>query len=149
LANYNLTRLQTGDPTIVPLPPKDATPEQLQEFHRKIGAPEQPDGYNEVLTFGDDVKVDPNMIEFGKKAFHEAGLTPTQAKAVAEAWNKFATEQNAQFLEQDNTVNTQELDALKSKWGADLDKNKAAGQRVVQSLGLSNELIERVEGSIG
>ena len=45
--------------------------------------------------------------------------------------------------------NDQELAALQTKWGADLDKNKAAGQRAVQSLGLSNDLIERVEQQIG
>ncbi len=149
LANYNLTKLQRGADDIISLPAKDAPPEAWNDVYAKLGRPEAPDGYNEALTFGDDVKVDPATLEFGKKAFHEAGLSPTQAKKVAEAWNTFATEQEASFLAQAQQQNQQEIEALSSKWGADLEKNKAAGQRAVQALGLSNEFIERLEGQIG
>lgn len=149
LANYNLTRLQTGDPAVVALPGTDASPEAWKEFNRKIGVPDTQDGYNDALQFEGDVKVDPGMMEFGKKAFHEAGLTPTQARKVAEAWNTFAAEQNAQFLAQDKESNDKALDELQMRWGSELEQNREAGNRVVKALGLSNDLIERVEQNIG
>lgn len=147
LANYNLTRLQTGDPTVLAMPGADATPEQMRSFYEKLGAPKEATGYE--LKFGDGVTVDEGMVKFGQSAFHKAGLTPQQAQTVADEWNAFAAEQQAAYLEQDRVANEQALAALSTKWGADLDKNKAAGQRVVQALGLPNELIQRVEGAIG
>lgn len=147
LANYNLTRLQRGDPSVIGVPGENATPEDWNAFYGKLGRPETPEGYE--FQFGDDVKTDPAMVEWGKKAFHDVGLTPKQAQALAEKWNQFAAEQtgagNAAFTQQ----NDQELAALETKWGADLQKNKAAGQRVVQALGLSADLLDRVESHIG
>ena len=147
LANYNLTRLQTGDPNVVSLPGKDATPEQWNDFYTKIGRPETPDGYE--LKFGDGVKTDDNMVKFGKELFHELGVPASKAQAAADKWNAFVAEQEGQMIAAAQQQNTAELDALSSKWGADLEKNKAAGQRAVQALGLSNETIQRIEDSIG
>ena len=147
LANYNLTKLQRGDPTVIGLPGEGATPEDWQAFYGKLGRPETPEGYE--FKFADGVQADPKMLEWGKTAFHEVGLTPTQAQALADTWNAFAAEQmgagDTAFAQQ----NDQELGALETRWGADLQKNKAAGQRVVQALGLSADLLTRVESHIG
>lgn len=147
LANYNLTRLQTGDTNVVNLPGENATPEQWNDFYTKMGRPETPDAYD--FKFGEGAEADDTMVKFGKSLFHSMGLNPTQAQAAADKWNEFAMEQNAAALEAQKAANDAELDALRSRWGADLDKNKAAGKRVVEALGLENDLIERVENQIG
>lgn len=147
LANYNLTKLQRGDPTVIGLPGADATPEQMGEFYSKLGRPDAPDGYE--FKFGEGVTPDEGMVSFARSAFHEAGLTPQQAQIVADKWNAYMGEQTESLQTTITRQNDQELAALQTKWGADLDKNKAAGQRAVQSLGLSNDLIERVEQQIG
>ena len=89
------------------------------------------------------------MLEWGKKAFHEVGLSPKQAQALAEKWQTFVGEQNTTAAGAVGVQNDTELAALETKWGADLAKNKAAGQRVVQALGLPSELMDRVEAQIG
>lgn len=147
LANYNLTRLQTGDPNVVALPAKDAPPEAWNDFYNKMGRPETPDGYE--LTFGEGVQTDENMVKFGKELFHELGVPAPKAQAAADKWNAFVAEQEAGYLQQMQQANQQELDALSSKWGADLEKNKAAGQRAVQALGLSTDMVQRIEDNIG
>lgn len=147
LANYNLTKLQRGDPTVIGLPGADATPEQMNEFYAKLGRPEAPDGYE--FKFGEGVQSDDTMVSFARSAFHEAGLTPAQAQIVADKWNAFMGEQTEGLQTQITQQNDQELAALQTKWGADLDKNKAAGQRAVKALGIAPELIERVEQQIG
>lgn len=147
LANYNLTRLQTGDPQVMALPGKDAPPEAWNDVWTKLGRPATADAYE--LKFGEGVKTDDGMVKFGKELFYEMGLSPDRAQKAADKWNGFVAAQEAAMLEQARTDNQKELDALSSKWGADLDKNKAAGQRVVQALGLSNEFIERLEDQIG
>lgn len=147
MANYQLTKLQRGDPSVVGVPGEGATDEDWGRLYDRLGRPQTPDGYE--FKFGDDVKVDDKMMSWAKSTFHEAGLTPKQAQAVAEKWNAFAAEQGGALEAQATEANDAELNALQTKWGADLDKNKAAGQRVVQALGLSTELMDRVERQIG
>lgn len=147
LANYNLTKMQRGADDVLALPAKDAPPEAWNDVWKKLGRPDTPDAYD--LKFGEGVKTDDGMVKFGKELFHEMGLDPTRAQKAADKWNTFVAAQEAAAIEQARTANTQELDALSSKWGADLEKNKAAGQRAVHALGLSNEFIERLENQIG
>lgn len=147
LANLNLTKLHRGDPTVVGLPGDDATPEQMAEFYNKIGRPADPTGYE--FKFADGVEADPKMMEFARTAFHEVGLNTKQAQLLADKWNAFMGEQQQELLSGVAGQNDQELADLATRWGADLDKNKAAGHRAVQALGLSNDLIERVEQQIG
>ncbi len=147
LANYNLTKLQRGADDILALPAKDAPPEAWNDVYKKLGRPDTPDGYE--LKFGEGVQTDEKMVQFGKTLFHELGVPASKAQAAADKWNGFVAEQEAAMLEQARTQNQQELDALSSKFGADLEKNKAAGQRAVQALGLTNDFIERLENNIG
>lgn len=147
LANLNLTKLQRGDPTVIGVPGTDATPEQMGEFYKALGRPDAPDGYE--FKFDESVKVDDGMMAFAKSAFHEAGLTPAQAQAVADQWNAFAAEQSEGFQTQLTEANDAELQALQSKWGGDLAKNQAAGLRAMQALDLAPELVEKIEQNIG
>jgi len=145
MANYNLTRLQTGDPSVLAVPGDDATPEQWNDVYTKLGRPENADAY--TFDHGEGVQADPAMEAFGKEVAFELGLNPTQAQKLAEKWNAFATDLNANAAPA--VDNDAEITALEGRWGADLQQNKAAGQRVVEALGLSEDIMNRVEGSIG
>lgn len=147
LANYNLTRLQTGDPTVVGLPAADAPPEKWNEFYNRLGRPESPDKYD--IKFPDGMQPNDGMLSWAKPTFHEAGLTPKQAQILSDKWNAYVAETNQQLAEKDATTNQQALDGLATKWGGDLDKNKAAGQRAMQALGIAPELVSAVEQHIG
>lgn len=147
LANYNLTRLQTGDPQVVAMPAADAPKETWDQFYTKMGRPESADKYE--LTFGEGVQVDEGMVNFGKELFYEMGLPQSKAQAAADKWNAFVAETNAKAVEAEDQRNSQELDALKTKWGTELDANTQAGRTAVNALGLSNEAIQRIEGAIG
>lgn len=147
MANYQLNKLQRGDPTVIGMPDKDATPEQMSEFYGKLGRPDAPDGYE--FKFGEDVKVDDGLMQFARTAFHEAGLTPAQAQAVADKWNEYSAQGSSTLQDQIAEQNTQELTALTEKWGADLEKNKAAGQLAVKALGADEALLSKVENQIG
>jgi hypothetical protein len=147
LANYNLTRLQTGDPTVVGLPAADAPPEKWNEFYNKLGRPETPDKYD--IKFAEGFTPDEGMLNWAKPTFHEAGLTPKQAQILSDKWNAYVAETNQRVTEADAAANQGALDALATKWGGDLDKNKAAGQRAMQALGIAPELVSAVEQHIG
>lgn len=144
-AYHNLMQMQRTDR--VEVPGKEATPEQLNEFYGKVGRPETPDGYE--FKFADGVTPDDNMVKFARDTFHAAGLSPRQAQLVAEKWNEFAAQADTHMTEANQTKNDGEIAELQTRMGADLNKNMEAGRRAVQALGLSDELIGRIEGSIG
>lgn len=150
-ANYELTKLhRAGTEGMVTLPGADASPEVMNEFYGKLGRPAEPTGYE--FKFGDDVKVDDGMMEFGKNTFHKAGLTPAQAQIVADDWNGFVASQTPD-AEAEATANAEALTALETRWGGDLEENKAHGMRVVEALKADNpaisDVIDKVDGAIG
>lgn len=149
LANYNLTKMQRNAGDVVTIPGKDATPETIKEFQRKLGVPDTVDGYNETLKFENGVQVDEAFLKWGKEAFLKHGVTPTQAKGLADDWNTYVAERNGTALEADRAANERDLNDLQTRWGNELEQNKAAGNRAVKALGLSNQLIERIEANIG
>lgn len=147
LANYSLTKMQRGATDVVGLPGKDADDNAWNEFYTKLGRPAAPTDYN--LTFGEGVQVDAAMLDFGKDLFHKMGLPNNRAQQAANAWNEFIGKQNEAHIAEANKANTEALAALELKWGADLNTNRAAGERVVQSLGLGAEIMDAVQNSIG
>lgn len=147
MAYHNLQKLQRNDGTVVSLPGDNATPEELSAFYGKLGRPEAPEGY--AFQFGEGVKPDEGMVKFAQTAFHAAGLTPKQAQIVAEKWNEFAEGQNTALTGQVAEQNQAELDALATKWGANLEAHKASALRVMNAVGVSPELVSKVEQHIG
>lgn len=146
MANYSLTQMYT-DPNIAKIPDAEAKPEDWDKFYTKLGRPESADKYD--LKFGEGVQTDEGMVKFGKELFYKLGLPQNKAQEGAEMWNGYVAEQNAAAIAKQQNDNTQALVALEQKWGGELEQNKAAGKRVVESLGLPTELIDRVEANIG
>lgn len=148
MGNYNLTQLQTGTAKdVITLPPEGAKPEEIDAFYTKLGRPESKDKYE--LKMPDGVTPDPQFVEFGKDIAFKLGLNPKQAQMLADEWNGFAGKTNEGAITQQQEANAQALAALQTKWGADLEANKAAGLRVMQSLGLPDATVSAIEGSIG
>ena len=146
LANYNLTKMQRGADDVLTIPAPDAAPEEIDAFHKKLGRPDTVDAYD--FKFADGFEADPDMLKFGKEAFFEMGLNNAQAQKFADKWNGFVQEQNEALLKAERDKNTADMQALEARWGADLAKNKAAGQRVVEALGVP-DLINQVEKHVG
>lgn len=150
-AYFGLNKLVSGAhggvDGLVPLPAPDAGPEALDAFYAKLGRPESPDKY--TIKQPDGFTPDAGLMDFATKAFHKAGLRPDQAQIVNDMWNEYATTQTGAVTQEATEANAAEVEGVKAKWGADLDKNLAAANRVVQSLGLEQDLLNKVEGAIG
>jgi len=141
-------QFNNADKLIEPLP-ENATPEQIDAFQKKLGRPETIDGYKEV-PWGDNA--DPRMVEFGKNLAFKFGLSPKAAAEMAAEWNTFngklATEGTTEY----QAANNKALADLETSWGAELEPNRAAGQRVLQSLeakGFGAADMAAVEAHIG
>lgn len=147
MGNYNLTKMQTGATDVVSIPGPNATQNEIDAFYQKMGRPNAPTDYD--LKFGEGVQVDEKMVGFGRELFHKMGLSNTKANEAATAWNEFVAKTNADSLEAANVENTKALAALELSWGADLEANRAAGERVIKAIGLPEDMMNAVEGAIG
>lgn len=149
MAYSNLLKLQTGNPDVLVVPGKDATPEQQAAFDQALrtrtGVPETPDKYD--IKLGDNP--DPKFAEFGKNVFHEIGLPPAKAQLLVDKWNTFVQTTAAERQAKEATDNDTEITALETRWGPELQQNLAAGRTAMTALGLSADLVEKIEGKVG
>ena len=106
---------------------EDATPEQIKEWRKEQGIPDDPKGY-ELPTLMDG-KYD-DLDEFGKEsfdamraAFHAENLRPEAAAKIMEVANNLAVKQMERQAEQDAGRMETTEDTLRADWGAEFRKN--------------------------
>ena len=147
LAYYNANKMLNAQGDKVVAPAADAPQTEWDAFYNKMGRPEAPDKYD--LKAPEGVQVDEGLMKVGKEIFHELGATPAKAQAAMDKWNAFVEASNKAQQEAMQVQNDTELAELNTKWGPQLEANKAAGNRAVKALGLSNDLIAKIENNIG
>jgi hypothetical protein len=97
----------------IEIPGKDAKPEDVKAFFKKLGVPEAEDGY-ELPMNGLDEKIAGPVAEQMRKEFMKSGMTKTQAKNM---WN---------FMIKNYTVGTQLLQDRKDQQAQTFDARMAA-----------------------
>lgn len=145
-AAWSANRMNKMDPAVTAVLEGKATPEQEAAFYNKLGRPENADKYD--LKPGEGVMTDPTLTTLAKGIFHQLGATPAKAQAAYDTWNKAVGDMNKQAAELDRVNNEAGIKALETAWGSSLDANKAAGLRVLHSLG-KPELVDAVQKHIG
>lgn len=137
---------------VVALPGADAKPEDWTALHVKLGRPEAADKYD--IRIDPAVKVDPNMLKFGKDLAFELGLPPAFAQKMVDKWNGFAAQANSATVTQQQTENTQQLDGVKQTWGDQFETKLNNGKNAVKVLydltkPAEQALYNKIEGAIG
>lgn len=127
--------------TVVRIPGANASQGERDAYYAAIGRPEKPEGY--ALTKPDkigDVAV-PDGIWDAKRASafqakaHELGLTPAQAKSLAEFSISDTMASMGDLRQQQENIVKQSTEALRKEWGADFDANLAAAKRAAEQFG--------------
>jgi hypothetical protein len=129
---------------VLRLPGKDAKPEDWKQVWQKLGAPEQPDGYD----FGEGLKDDKIAASFRAKA-HEIGMPAPMAKAAAEWFMGESTAAREAAEAEWNAKADGEIAALKSAWGNDFDKNIDLAKRVARTMGINEQEAQQLERMFG
>ena len=126
----------------VPLPRDENDTEAWNDVLKKLGRPEDPNGY-ELPKPADDAKFNPGEefeTQFKQKA-HEAGLTPKQAKDL---WSWYVTEVGeAQVTEaqQEAEKNRKEAEAaLRREWGNAYSDRLADARRAAKEFGCEDAI---------
>lgn len=146
-AAWNANKLNKLTPDIEAFVNGKATPEQEAAVFKMLGRPETADKYE--FKIPENTPVDQNLLKFGKELFFDLGLSPERSQKAFDKWQAFAAAQNASLAEADRKENDKAMTELETRWGGELEANRAAGNRAVHALGISNELIQKVEAAIG
>ena len=127
------------------LPSPDASQDEWARVFDRLGRPESPEEYEVPVPEDGDEK----FAEAAKKMFHEAGLTPAQAKTVAEKYNEYFQGMAGESHEQIEAERQQEVEALKKQWGAAYEQNLAVVDRAAQQFGMHGEQLEALRQAMG
>ena len=121
------------------MPGDDATPEEIAEFHAKLGRPEKAEGYEFVKPdLPDGMEWNEGLVKWFGSTAHKLGLSKMQANGIVKAWN------DNQFSEAHAAQKTskQGLDTLKDSWGDQFDGRVELGLRGVERLLSADEAIQ-------
>lgn len=126
---------------------KDPTPEQRDNFYRQLGRPDDGSGYEFVPPEG--MQNNPEMEKWARSAFHEAGLTGDQAKALYKSFNEMTG--NAQKAAGEQAVEKVKSDfaAFKESLGKDADSLLQGADRAINNLGLSPDAVKTLRDNLG
>ena len=110
---------------IVKLPGQNATPEDVQQFHMKLGMPEKVEDYDlkvpENVPEGYDI--DEKFIKKTAEIFHKHGLSVKQAQAVYNDYNEALVGDLKSRNETDKDNQIKSMGKLKEDWGQAYDQN--------------------------
>lgn len=121
----------------------EANEEQEARVFKQLGRPDAPEAYE--LKPAEGVEVDPTLDAVARGIFHKLGLNNAKAQATYDQWNEAMGEVEKAYEAQQTAA----LEALKTKWGPDLEANRVAGNQAVRALGLSNEAVAAIEAASG
>ncbi len=124
----------------------ESTPDQIKEFRREFGIPDEPYKFDKPEQLPDGVEWrDDRMGKFGQWA-HERNLTPQQAKDAVGLYMEFVSEDAAQMKKMQEMQRKQWIDAekesLEAQLGGKLPKEIQNAQRVALSLGLNPTVMD-------
>ena len=120
----------------VVIPGKDASQSEKDEFAKRLGRPESPDGYElEPIYLPDGVSKKGDSEEAFKKMAYELGLTKDQGRklykyAATQAFDGVASLRKAQ-----DQKRMEAAASLKKEWGAEYDANLAKVQKINKLFG--------------
>jgi hypothetical protein len=142
----NLEKLVGGGlDSVVKLPKADAAPEEWAPVYDRLGRPKSPDEYGLPVPEGD-------AGEFAKTAstwFHEAGLNGRQARVVAEKWNAHVAAEMKREADATAAAHAEQVAALKTEWGANMQANTALVDRAAVAFGMSAEQLNALKATMG
>lgn len=131
------------------------SPADLVAEVRAYQAPDTPDAYEIPVPEGEA----PEFAAAIKPLFHKAGLSPTQAKALAEGWNEMQAAERAADAEREAAAEREatalaerQQGDLKREWGEKYDANVELSRRAIRSgmaaAGLKDDGMAEMIGSL-
>ena len=130
LVNGALEMRKQLSTAIVP-PGKDAKPEEVAAYHKRIGVPETAEGYKFPVPEGHEpTETDKAFQAAMGKALHRAAIPAAAAAQLTDAFNEFSKGVLEQQVAEDKKFSDESEAELRKAWrGAEYDANKAHAER--------------------
>jgi len=143
----NLERLLGADRAgrTVVLPKDDATPAELSDFYNRLGRPETADGYGIKPAEGQDG----TFAKWVSGKMHELGINAKAGKGLADAYDEYVKEFQANEDAAIQAAITAEMDQLKRDWGAEYEMRRELSRRAASQLGIEAKDIDTLESAVG
>lgn len=120
----------------VTVPGNNASEDEVREFHKKLGAPDDPSGYRFSMLQGFEAsEADEDFQSNIADLFHKAGITVNQAEMMNHGWNEMVA---SEFQRQERAAVDSRADAegrLRKEWGGDYNDNLAHANRAATEFG--------------
>jgi len=124
-------QLQKQVSTAIVPPGKDAKPEEISAYRKRIGVPDAPEGYKFAMPEGvEATEADKAFQATMAKTFHAANVSAEQAKVLNEAFNEVTKAAQEAQVQADKQFAEQAEAELRKAWpGAEYDKNRTFAER--------------------
>ena len=130
----------------VPLPGKSATDDEWRAVYQKLGAPDDPSGYN--LEFK-SASMNEDEMQSLKSALHQAGLTNRQAQAFANYLDNSYTESLGQRESAIEDARYQGEQELRQEFGKAFEQKVGRAQQAANYLLGGTDMFDSIELSDG
>jgi hypothetical protein len=146
IKSYRHLEKLTGVPAdqIIKLPKGD-DPKAWNEVYTRLGRPEKAADYKLPVPDGQD----PTFSKTAADWFHEAGVTQAGATRLATKWNEFQAAQQKAQTEQLAARDTEQVNALKSEWGANYDRLAGQVDKAAETFGMKPEQLAALKQVMG
>ena len=142
-----LEKKMGGPPEMLQKWPESDDKEGFKGIFRRLGTPENVEGYK--FEFAEGEQVDKDTLEWFKGAALAHDMTNTQAQGVMTAWNAEVArlkEEEAKAIEVQEQIEQVELE---NQWGTKCAERLDYGHRAMLALGLKEENIDSIQSAIG
>lgn len=130
---------------IIKLPEDLNAPKALDDVYKRLGRPEKSDGYEIQIPDG----AQPDFANWAKETFHGLGLSKAQGENLSKVWNERIGQMNAKFVEDQKVAVAQQIETLKTKWGAAFEQNTAKVNALAEKLGVKTEEMDAMAAAVG
>lgn len=124
-------------------PAADATPEQLAQWRKTVGAPDTPENYytGDVKSYRPESVPEEAWSADGEKAFlaiaHKHHLPPAAVKDILDHYGNSLGAELTASVEAEKAALAGEMTSLRKAWGGEFDANLATAERAARSVGLN------------
>ena len=114
----------------IPVPNKHSTDEDWNEVFKKLGAPENPEGYKYNLK---DQELDNKQVSEFNKTAHKLGLLPKQAEGLIKFYNELNSNITADQEDQAAQAQLNTETELKKEYGPQFSKRLDQAKKLAES----------------
>jgi len=119
---------------IIP-PGENATPEEISAFHKALGTPDTPEGYELVKPeLPEGMIYDEERTAAFAALAHSKGVSKEAFQALHDAWNEYAKDEFEKQTAEAQKFLDESTATMKKEWGKDFDSNLAQADKAIDRI---------------